>query len=149
MEVILLRKVQNLGDLGDKVVVRSGYARNFLVPQGMATRATKENIANFESRKAELQKQAAELLKEAEVKQADISKLEITITRNAGDEGKLFGSVGTSDIAEAITEAGVAIEKKDIRLPEGALRTIGEHAVTVHLHTDINVEINVNVAAEE
>lgn len=148
MEVILLQKVQNLGNLGDKVSVRPGHARNFLVPQGMATRATKQNIEAFEQRRAELQKRADELFKQAQAKETAIMELKISIPAKAGDEGKLFGSIGTVDIAQAISQAGVAIEKKDVRLPNGPLRTIGEHVVAIHLHTDITMDVTLDVVAE-
>jgi len=148
MEVILLQKVHNLGDLGDLVMVKAGFARNYLVPQGFATRATKSNIASFEKRKAELKKQAAEALTTAEVRKAQLLKLDVSIARKAGDEGKLFGSVGSGDIAQAITEAGVIVHRKDVRLPEGALRSTGEHTISIHLHADINADVVLNVVAE-
>jgi large subunit ribosomal protein L9 len=148
MEVILLQKVQNRGDLGDVVSVKNGYARNYLIPQGIATRATKANIAGFESRKAELKQKAVEAMSAAEQKKAELSKVEISISRKAGDEGKLFGSVGTTDIAEAIVAAGVEITKKDVRLPDGAFREVGEFDVTIHLMTGVDAEVKITVVAE-
>ena len=127
MEVILLEKVANLGDLGDKVNVKSGYGRNFLLPQRKATAATAANVAAFEARRAELEKAAAEKRAEAEARAAQLSELEVTITANTGDEGKLFGSIGTRDVADAITAAGVAVAKSEVRMPEGALRYTGEY----------------------
>jgi len=149
MEVILLQKVHNLGDLGDLVTVKAGFARNYLVPQGFATRATKVNIESFEKRKAELKKQAVEQLTTAEVKKAQLLKLDVSLARRAGDEGKLFGSVGANDIAIAITEAGVNVQRKDIRLPDGPLRSLGEHTVVIHLHSDVNANVILNVEAAE
>ena len=125
MEVILIEKIDRLGGLGDKVNVRSGYARNFLLPQGKAKIATEENIAEIEARRAEFEKEASVVMAEAEARRDQITKLEISITAKSGAEGKLFGSVGNTDIATAITEAGVALEKREVRLPEGAIRTVG------------------------
>ena len=149
MEVILLEKVENLGDLGDKVAVRAGYARNYLIPGGKAKYATAENIAEFEARRAELEKIAAESLAEAQARQAKLENMVVTIPANAGSEGKLFGSVGTAEIADAVTQAGVEIEKREIRLPEGALRSVGEYDVTIHLHSDVNADIKVVIVPEE
>jgi large subunit ribosomal protein L9 len=148
MDVILLEKVENLGNLGDKVKVRSGYGRNFLIPKGKAKPATAENIKYFEERRAELEKTAAEAVAAAEARKAQLEGLTITINAKAGDEGKLFGSVGTADIAEAITQAGVAVERHEVRLPEGALRAIGEYEIELHLHTDVNASVKVVVAPE-
>jgi large subunit ribosomal protein L9 len=149
MEVILLDKVENLGDLGDKISVRPGYARNYLIPSGKAKYATKENIAEFEARRAELEKAAAETLSAAQDRATKLADLEVTIPAHAGNEGKLFGSVGTTEIAEAISATGVEVVKKEIRLPEGALRTTGEFDITIHLHSDVNTEVKVIVVAEE
>ena len=135
MEVILLEKIANLGNLGDKVAVKAGYARNFLLPFGKATPATADNVAAFEARRAELEKIAAEKKAEAEARAAKLADLTVTIAANAGEEGKLFGSIGTRDIADAVTAAGVAIEKSEVRLPDGALRTVGEFDIDVQLHT--------------
>lgn len=149
MEVILLEKVENLGNLGDKVAVRAGYARNFLIPGGKAKYATAENIAEFEARRAELEKLAADSLAEAETRKAKLQDLTVTIAANAGTEGKLFGSIGTAEIAEAVSATGAEIEKREVRLPEGVLRSVGEYDVTVHLHSDVDVEIKVVIVPEE
>ncbi len=148
MEVILLEKVENLGNLGDRVNVRPGYGRNFLIPGGKATPATEEHIKAFEARRAELEKIAAEQLAAAEQRREQLENLNVTIKAKAGDEGKLFGSVGTSDIAAAVSAAGVAIKRHEVRLPQGAFRQIGEYQVAVHLHTDVNTEITLTIEAE-
>lgn len=147
MEVILLEKIANLGSLGDKVAVKSGYARNFLLPFGKATPATATNVEAFEARRAELEKVAAERKAEAEVRAAKLGELIVTFTANAGEEGKLFGSIGTRDIADAVTAAGVELEKSEVRLPEGPLRTVGEFEVDVHLHTDVEATVTLVVVA--
>ena len=148
MEVILLEKIANLGNLGDKVTIKSGYGRNYLVPQGKAVAATAKKIAEFEARRAELEKAAAEKLSAAQKLGNELSKLQITITHKAGDEGRLFGSVGTHNIAEAITAAGIAVEKQQIRLPHGAIRHIGEYPIDINLHSDVIVTLSINIAAE-
>jgi len=148
MEIILLEKVENLGNLGDKVNVKPGYGRNYLIPGGKATAATAANIAEFEQRRAELEKTAAEVLGAAQARIEALSGLSITITAKAGEEGKLFGSIGNVDIAEAVNAAGVAVEKREIRMPEGPLRNIGEFEIGFHLHTDVNTSITVTVVAE-
>lgn len=148
MDVILLEKVDNLGNLGDKVAVRSGYGRNFLIPTGRAVAATAKNLEIFEARRAELEKQAAERLAVATVRKEKLDGLAITIKHRAGDEGKLFGSVGTSDIAHAVEALGIELEKSEIRLPQGALRVTGEHEVAVHLHADVNATLKVSVLGE-
>lgn len=148
MEVILLQKVENLGDLGDKVKVRSGYGRNFLIPQGKARPATAENLKLFEERRAELEKAAAEALAAAEARKAQLEGLTVTINVKAGEEGKLFGSVGTIDIAEAVTAAGVEVERQEVRLPEGSIRSVGEYEIELHLHTDVNATVQLVVAGE-
>lgn len=148
MEVILLEKVDNLGNLGDKVSVRPGYGRNYLVPQGKAKPATAENIAYFEERRAELEKQAAEATAAAEQRKAELDGMEVSIGAKAGDEGKLFGSVGTADIADAVSAAGVALDRHEVRLPDGPLRVVGEYEVDVHLHTGVDAVIKVVVTAE-
>lgn len=148
MEVILLEKIANLGNLGDKVTIKAGYGRNYLVPQGKAVAATAAKIAEFEARRAELEKAAKEKQKAAQDRADAISRLQIVITHKAGDEGRLFGSVGTHNIAEAITHAGVAVEKHEIRMPHGAIRQIGEHPIVIHLHTDVEVTLPIQVAAE-
>jgi large subunit ribosomal protein L9 len=148
MEVILLEKVANLGNLGDRVTIKSGYGRNYLVPQGKAVPATVAKIAEFEIRRAELEKAAVEKLNAAQTRANALSKLEIIITHKAGDEGRLFGSVGTHNIAEAINKAGVTVEKHEIRLPHGAIRHIGDFDVDVALHTDVVTKISIKIAPE-
>ena len=148
MEVILLEKVVNLGNLGDKVNVKSGFARNFLVPHKKAVMATKEKIAEFESRRAELERAAAEKLTAAEKRADALSKVEVVITHKAGEEGKLFGSVGTQDIADVVTAAGAALHKSEVRLPDGIIRHIGDYDIDVNLHADMTVTIKVQVVAE-
>ncbi len=149
MEVILLEKVANVGALGDKVTVKSGYARNFLIPQGKAVFASDSNVAEFEARRAELEKQAAEKLAAAESRKAAIEAIDgVTIAHQAGDEGKLFGSVGTGDIADAVTAAGVEVTRAEVRMPEGAIREVGEYEFAIHLHTDVDATVKVTVVAE-
>ncbi|MCK9531389.1 MAG: 50S ribosomal protein L9 [Gammaproteobacteria bacterium] len=148
MEVILLDKVRNLGNLGDKVKVRNGYGRNFLIPQGKAVLATADNLAKFEARRAELEKAAAAEVAAAQARAEKLAALaEVTIGAKAGEEGKLFGSVGTGDIAEAITAAGVEVAKAEVKLPDGALRHTGEFSVDVVLHSDVTQAITVKVVA--
>jgi large subunit ribosomal protein L9 len=149
MEVILLQKVANLGNIGDRVKVRSGFGRNFLLPQGKATLATPDNIARFEARRAELERLAREHLTSAEERAAAMKDFKLTIRAKAGTEGKLFGSIGTSDIAEACTREGFKVERSEVRLPTGPLRTVGEHTVNLHLHADIDVPLQVTIVAEE
>lgn len=149
MDVILLQKVDNLGNLGDKVAVKSGYGRNFLIPSGRAVPATAENVAAFEARRAELEKEAAERLTEAEARKTKLDGLQITIACKAGDEGRLFGSVGTADIAQAATDAGVEVLKQEVRLPEGPFRVVGEFDVELHLHADVNATIKLTIVPEE
>ncbi|EPY3172837.1 50S ribosomal protein L9 [Shigella sonnei] len=145
MQVILLDKVANLGSLGDQVNVKAGYARNFLVPQGKAVPATKKNIEFFEARRAKL----AEVLAAANARAEKINALEtVTIASKAGDEGKLFGSIGTRDIADAVTAAGVEVAKSEVRLPNGVLRTTGEHEVSFQVHSEVFAKVIVNVVAE-
>jgi len=149
MEVILLKKVSNLGNIGDRVKVKSGYGRNYLLPTGRATLATASNVARFEAQRAELEAKAAADLSTAETRAAALQGFRLTISAKAGSEGKLFGSIGTSDIAEALTRNGHAVERSEVRMPSGPIRVAGEQVVTLHLHTDVNVEITVNVVAEE
>lgn len=148
MEVILLEKVQNLGSLGDKVKVRPGYGRNYLVPQGKAVAASEANLAEFEARRAELEKAEAETLAAAQARADVLKGVTVTIARKAGEEGRLFGSVGTGDIADAVNAAGVEVHKQEIRLPEGPLRRTGEFDVEVHLHTDVDASVKVEIVAE-
>ncbi|HEX7116694.1 MAG TPA: 50S ribosomal protein L9 [Steroidobacter sp.] len=149
MEVILLQKVANLGNIGDRVKVRPGYGRNYLLPQGKATLATPENIARFEARRAELEKAAREELEAAQARAAKLEGFKLTMTAKAGGEGKLFGSIGTADIAEACRNAGYEVERSEVRLPHGPIRQAGEHIVHLHLHTDVTVDLTVNVVPEE
>jgi len=149
MEVILLEKIDNLGGLGDKVRVRPGYARNYLLPQGKAKFATPENIAEFEARRAELERAAAEALAAAETRRESLAGMVIEMKAKAGSEGKLFGSVGPGDIADAVTARGVEVEKREVRLPEGPLRQVGEYEIELHLHADVNAEIRIIVIGEE
>jgi large subunit ribosomal protein L9 len=149
MDVILLTKVANLGNIGDRVKVKSGYGRNFLLPKGKATLATPDNVKKFEARRAELEKLAREQLQDAEKRAAAFKDFKLEITAKAGTEGKLFGSIGTADIAEAATKAGQKLARAEVRLPTGPLRTVGEHVVAVHLHTDIDIQLPVVITAEE
>jgi large subunit ribosomal protein L9 len=149
MEVILLQKVANLGNIGDRVKVRSGFGRNFLLPQGKATLATPENVARFEARRAELERLAREHLTSAAERAEAMKDFKLTIHAKAGTEGKLFGSIGTSDIAEAATRAGFNVERSEVRLPHGPLRMVGEHNVNLHLHADVDVPVQVTIVAEE
>lgn len=148
MEVILLERTRNLGDLGDKVDVKPGYGRNYLIPQGKAVPATKANLEEFEARRAELEKAAAASMTDAESRKEKLESLSVTISAKAGDEGKLFGSIGTRDIATAITEAGVAVEKKEVRLPEGAIRVTGDYEIEVQLHSDVVGTVKLAIVAE-
>ncbi|PPD49163.1 MAG: 50S ribosomal protein L9 [Methylobacter sp.] len=148
MDVILLEKVANLGNLGDKVTIKSGYGRNYLVPQGKAVPATAAKVAEFEARRAELEKAAVEKLNAAQARANALSKLSVVITHKAGDEGRLFGSIGTHNIAEAISKAGVAIEKHEIRLPHGAIRHLGDFEIDVAFHTDVVTKITVKIVPE-
>ena len=149
MEVILLEKIQNLGNLGDQVKVKAGYGRNYLIPNGKAVSATPANVEKFEARRAELEKVQAENLAKAQARAEKLNQVSVTITRKAGSEGKLFGSVGTIDISEAVKEAGEELAKHEIRLPEGPFRTTGEFEVAVHLHADVEASIKINIVAEE
>ena len=148
MEIILLEKIANLGAMGEKVNVKPGYGRNFLIPQGKAAPATAENIAEYEARRADLEKAAGEALAAAEVRRDALLEKVITIVSKAGEEGKLFGSVGTADIAGIITEQFVAVERNEVRLPDGAFRTLGEHDVQIQLHTDVIVAVKLVIEAE-
>jgi large subunit ribosomal protein L9 len=148
MELILLEKVLNLGDLGDKVTVKPGYGRNYLVPQGKAVPATAANLADFEARRAELEKAAMAKLSTAEERLAALQDFEITLTANASDEGKLYGSIGPREIAIAVTAAGPQLEKSEVIMGEGPIRYTGEHQVLVQLHADVETEIKVTVNAE-
>ena len=149
MDVILLEKIRNLGILGDRVKVKPGYGRNYLIPKGKAVFATDANIKKFEQRRAEFEAQAAEILNSAQEKQAALSAMPVVIIRSkAGEEGKLFGSIGTRDIAAAITEAGVAISKSEVILPTGVLRQTGEYEIEVELQGDLSATVKVQIVAE-
>ena len=148
MEVILLEKIEHLGVMGDRVKVKAGYGRNFLIPKGKAAAATAENIAMFEARRAELEQAAAEALAAAQARRDQFAGLTIKLSAKAGDEGKLFGSVGTHDIADAVCAAGVEIERHEVRLPEGPFRQVGEYEVQLHLHSDVNATIKLVITAE-
>jgi large subunit ribosomal protein L9 len=148
MEVILLEKLSNLGGLGDVVKVKSGFARNYLIPQGKARRATPENLAEFETRRGELEKLQSEALGQAQERAAKLEGLLLQITRKAGVDGKLFGSVTNADIAEALEAAGHEVPKATIRMPQGPLKQIGEHDITLALHADVNAQIKVSVLGE-
>jgi large subunit ribosomal protein L9 len=149
MEVILLQKVAKLGNIGDRVKVKSGFGRNYLLPSGKATLATPEHIAAFEARRAELETRAADELTSAQARAAKLEGFTLTVTAKAGNEGKLFGSIGTTDIADACKAAGHEIERSEVRLPGGPLRMVGEHIVSLHLHADVDVSLPVTVVAEE
>jgi large subunit ribosomal protein L9 len=149
MDVILLTKVANLGNIGDRVKVKSGYGRNFLLPKGKATLATPDNVKKFEARRAELEKIARDQFQDAESRAAAFKDFKLQITAKAGTEGKLFGSIGTADIAEACTAQGHKLARAEVRLPTGPLRTVGDHMITLHLHTDIDVQLPVIITAEE
>ncbi|MDP5210247.1 50S ribosomal protein L9 [Microbulbifer sp. 2205BS26-8] len=148
MEVILLDKVGKLGNVGDRVEVKAGFGRNFLLPTGKAIAATAANIAEFEAKRAGLEAAAGAKLTEAESRATKLADLAVTIAANAGDEGKLFGSIGTRDIAEAITASGVAVAKSEVRLPQGTLREVGEYEVDVQLHSDVTAVVKVVIEAE-
>jgi large subunit ribosomal protein L9 len=148
MQIILLEKVVNVGNLGDVVKVKDGYARNFLIPQRMARRATTSAIAEFEVKRAELEKAAAAKLSASQTQGEKLSGMTISIAQKAGVDGRLFGSVTNFDIAEALTKQGFAVEKSQVRMPVGPLKTTGDHAVAVALHTDVVVEITIAVVGE-
>jgi large subunit ribosomal protein L9 len=149
MDIILLQKVANLGSIGDRVKVKSGYARNFLVPTGRATMATATNIAKFEAQRHILEAKAHEELASAQTRAADFENFKLELKARAGSEGKLFGSIGTADIAEAAVKAGHPITRSEVRMPNGPIRATGEHQVQLHLHTDVNVALTVTIVAEE
>ena len=148
MQVILLERVGKLGNLGDQVTVKAGFGRNYLIPYGKAVPATESNIADFEARRTELEMAANDKRTRAEGRATKIAGLSITIEANAGDEGKLFGSIGTRDIAKAVTDAGVEISKSEVRLPDGVIREIGEYEVDIQLHTDVTQAVKLSVIAE-
>lgn len=148
MEVILIEKVQNLGDLGDKVNVKPGYGRNYLVPTGKALRATPENVAEFEARREELEKLALQKLSTASERLGALEGLEIVLSANASEEGKLYGSIGPREIAIAVSDKGITLEKAEVIMGEGPIRYTGEHDVLIHLHADVSTEIKVTVHPE-
>ncbi|MFM7784083.1 MAG: 50S ribosomal protein L9 [Gammaproteobacteria bacterium] len=145
MDVILLEKVGGLGNLGDKVRVKGGFGRNFLIPYGKAVSASADNVAKFEARRAELEQHASERLASAQARGEKLAGLKVTISANAGDEGKLFGSIGTRDIADAVTSAGIAVSKSEVRLPNGVIRTIGDFEVDLQLHSEVTQTISVSI----
>lgn len=149
MKVILLDKVENLGGLGDLVNVKPGYARNFLIPNGKAAQATAENQRLFEERRAELERQMAEVLAAAQARAEGLQGFSVAIARRTGEQGKLFGSVGAGDIADAVSAAGFAVKRSEVRMPEGQLRQVGVYAIDLHLHPEVNVEISVEIVPEE
>lgn len=149
MKVILLEKIKKLGQLGESVQVKAGYARNFLIPQKKAVFATAANITRFEAKRAELEQNAALQLAQAQERAAALNELTIVIKTNASEEGKLFGSLGVRDLAHAITEAGIAVENKEVLLPEGPLRTLGEYKVDLQLHSDVAAAVTVIVELEK
>jgi len=148
MNVILLEKISNLGDLGDEVSVKPGFARNFLLPQGKAVTADEENRTVFEGRRVELEAVANEKLAQANLRAEQLTDKELTISVKSGEEGKLYGSVGTQNIADGLSADGIQIERSEIRMPEGVIRVLGEYEIAVQLHTDISVQIKVNVIPE-
>ncbi len=149
MEIILLQKVANLGQIGDRVKVKSGYARNHLVPTGRATLATPANIAKFEAQRAELEAKAHAELQHAQERAAKFENFKLELRAKAGSEGKLFGSIGTADIAEAAVKAGYPITRSEVRMPNGPIRATGDHSVELHLHTDVDVTLQVTIVAED
>jgi large subunit ribosomal protein L9 len=149
MDVILLQKVANLGNIGDRVKVKSGFGRNYLLPSGKATLATVANVAKFEERRSELERAAREQLQSATDRAAALKNFTLKIVAKAGTEGKLFGSIGTADIAEACVREGFKISRSEVRLPGGPLRMVGDHVVQLHLHADIDAALNVSITAEE
>ncbi len=148
MQVILQQEVTNLGKVGDQVSVKAGFGRNYLLPQGMAVLATQKNIADFETRRAELEKAAAEVLAKAKSRAEKMSELEIVVKAQAGDEGKLFGSVGPRDIAISATEQGTPLEKKEVILPEGPIRQTGDYNITLKLHSEVSVAVKIKVIGD-
>jgi len=149
MNVILLDKVENLGDIGDLVSVKPGYGRNYLLPQGKAALATKANLDEVEARRAELEKAAAEELSAAKARGDLIAGMDLVVPSNVGAEGKLFGSVGPIDIEEAFSKVGVEVAKSEVRMPDGPIHEVGDYTIGIHLHTDVNVDVNVKVVADE
>ena len=148
MEVILLDNIGKLGGLGDKVTVKPGYGRNYLVPYGLAVPATKENVEAFEAQRAELEAQAAERKAEAQARAEQLNDIELSLVSKAGDEGKLFGSIGPRDLADAISSAGIEVAKSEVRMPQGPMRQTGEYDIDLHLHAEVDAVVRVVVVAE-
>ena len=148
MDIILLEKIANLGNLGDKVSVRPGYSRNYLIPQGKAVAATAEKLAEFEQRRAELEQRAAAEMSAAQARSAALGQLSVTIKQKAGEEGRLYGSVGTKDIADAVTAAGVELHKHEVRLPTGPIRHTGDYEIKLQIHSDITATVSLKVIPE-
>lgn len=148
MNVILLEKVGKLGSLGDQITVKAGYGRNYLIPFGKAVPATKANITSFDARRAELEKAAAAKLADAQARAVKLQDLKVSIEANAGDEGKLFGSIGTADVATAVTAAGVAVAKSEVRMPNGVIREVGEYAISIQLHSDVTQAVTIIVVSQ-
>ncbi|WP_444678345.1 50S ribosomal protein L9 [Halomonas sp. E19] len=148
MEVILLDNIGKLGGLGDKVAVKAGYGRNYLVPYGLAVPATKDNLEAFEAQRAELEAQASERKAIAESRAAQLAEIELSLVAKAGDEGKLFGSIGPRDLAEALGQAGIEVAKSEVRMPEGPIRQTGEYDIDLHLHAEVDATVRVVVVAE-
>ncbi|MGH8550310.1 MAG: 50S ribosomal protein L9 [Methylococcales bacterium] len=148
MELILLERIPNLGNLGDRVEVKPGYARNYLIPKKKAVFATAEKLAEFEQRRAELERKAGEQIAAAEARRDSLSGVTVIITQKAGDEGKLFGSVGTYDIVEAAAKAGIPIERHEVRLSDGVLRQVGDYQIDIQLHSDVIAKLSVSIVAE-
>jgi len=148
MEVILLDNIGKLGGLGDKVTVKPGYGRNYLVPYGLAVLATKENVEAFEAQRAELEAQAAERKAEAQARAEQLNDIELSLVSKAGDEGKLFGSIGPRDLADAISSAGIEVAKSEVRMPQGPIRQTGEYDIDLHLHAEVDAVVRVVVVAE-
>ncbi|GAA5172156.1 MULTISPECIES: 50S ribosomal protein L9 [Halomonadaceae] len=148
MEVILLDNIGKLGALGDKVTVKPGYGRNYLVPYGLAVPATKDNVEAFEAQRAELEAQAVERKQEAEARAEQLNDIELSLVAKAGDEGKLFGSIGPRDLADALAQAGIDVAKSEVRMPEGPLRATGEYDIQLHLHAEVDATVRIVIVAE-
>jgi large subunit ribosomal protein L9 len=149
MEVILLEKVKNLGNLGDKVVIRAGYGRNYLIPKKKAILATQKNLAEFETRRVELELKQKDTFERAKTRAEQLQEMTVVVASKVGLEGKLFGSVSASDIAYALSEAGIEVTRQEVRLPQGPIRYIGDYEVVIHLHTDVDAKLKVKVIAED
>lgn len=149
MQVILLQRVVNLGKLGETVDVKAGYGRNYLIPQGKALPATEANLAKFEARRAELEALEAEELSAANARAEALADVNVIMRAKSGDEGKLFGSIGARDIADALTKSGLEVDRSEVKMPEGAFRQIGEYKVTIQLHHDISTDILVTILSED